>query len=295
MTEVKPSPRAVARTAAAWLLVYAVMVGAAYLLRMPASDWYHHFLPRYDLDDYPPLIYALLAVLPSLPFLSGLTLTALLFALWRRAARWEHVLAAFTAMPLYWTLWLGQVDAVPMLGLTFLPWGIPLVLLKPQVALWYTWAWWRRQPKKWLIALGAVAFGLLTLVVWGLWPLRYKTPGTMASVYNLSLWATWWPLALLALLGALLERDPDRAMALGALGVPYLQGCSYIVLLPALARLRGWRLALAWLTTWTAVLTLVWGDAARPLAALFPATLWALLAWEAYHSRERERALAGAV
>ena len=272
----------IARASMAWLAIYAVMVGISTFLPVPASDWYYHWLPRYKLYDYPPWAHVLLFFLPSLPFLSGLTLTATLFVLWRRQARWMHLLAVFTAMPLYWTLWLGQVDAVPLLGLTFLPWGIPLALLKPQVAIWFTWAWWRKRPDKWWIALGGVAFLVLTFLIWGWWPGKMGVPETAGSVYNLSLWSVWWPLGLIALLGALIEPDPDRAMALGALAAPYIQGCSYLVLLPALTRLNGWLLGFVWITTWSSVLMLAWGDAARPLAALFPLTLWAALAWQEY-------------
>jgi hypothetical protein len=271
-----------ARLMVVWLAVYALMVGISVLLPVPGGDWYNHWLPRQNLYDYPPWVAVLLFFLPSLPFLSGLTLTAMFLAMWKRQARWIHIMAAFTAMPLYWTLWLGQVDAVPMLGLMFLPWGIPLVLLKPQVAVWYTWTWWRKRPDKWRIVLGVLVFIGSTFLVWGWWPASKAVPATITSVYNLSLWKLWWPLGLAAAIGALLESDPDRAMALGAMASPYIQGSSYLVLLPALARLNGWTLVLVWATTWSSVLVLALGDAARPLAALFPLTLWTALAWQEY-------------
>ena len=128
-----------------------VMVAVGTLIYVPGSDWVHHWQPRYEINSYPPWILWLLALLPDLPFLSGLTLTILLYTLWRRKANKWHILAAFSAMPLFWTLWLGQIDAIPLLGLALLPWGIPLVLLKPQVAVWYTWAWWRQRSDRWLI------------------------------------------------------------------------------------------------------------------------------------------------
>jgi len=279
-TQTKDRLWRIARASLAWLAIYALMVGLGAVLPVPASDWYHHFLPRKV--DYPPLVLVLLALLPSVPFLSGLTLTALLAALWKRHARPVHILAAFTTMPLFWTLWLGQLDAVPMLGLAFLPWGIPLVLVKPHVAVWYVWAWWRQQPHKWKIVLGVAAFVALTFVIWGWWVPRTSALANTTTVYNVSLWKVWPPLGIVAMLAALLERDPDRAMALGALGVPYLQGVSYLVLVPALARLSGWLLLLVWLASWAALAALAWGDAARPLAALFPLTLWAVLAWQEY-------------
>ena len=269
-----------------WLVTYAVMVGLAYFLQLRGDDWWVYFLPRHDLYDYPPLIHVLLFLIPSLPFLTGLTLTALLFCVQQRGGKWWHILAVFSALPLFWVLSLAQVDAVPTLGLACLPWGLPLVMLKPQVGIWYTWCWWRTRPDKWRIVAGVGLFLALTFVIWGPWPLQWRPPASASSFYNLSLWRLWWPLGALALVGAVLERDPDRAMALGALGIPYAQGASYFILLPALTRLRGWKLAVVWGASWLPGLVVFLGDAVRPVGALFPLVLWAMLAWEAWQRRE---------
>ena len=77
--------------------------------------------------------------------------------------------------------------------------------------------------------------------------------GFFQTVYDLSIWRIHWSFGLIALIGALLETDPDRAMALGALAAPYLQGYSYIVLLPVMTRLSGWTLIFVWLTSWAGV------------------------------------------
>ncbi len=277
-----------------WVAAYFFMVWVSGFFRVRGTDWYDNFRPRQDLYDYPPWLYVLLALLPDLPFLSGLTLTALLFVLWRRQAKLPHILLAFASLPVVWVLTLAQVDAVPMLGLALLPWGIPLVMLKPQVGFWYVWAWWRQRPDRWKIALGTLAFVALTFVIWGLWPLRWHPPATVENIHNISLWKTCWPLAVVALIGALVEPDPDRAMALGALAVPYIQGASYIVLLPALTRLRGPALVIVWATTWIAAFVLLVGEWLHPWQALFPFALWAALAWQAWaeHRRKKHEAVA---
>ena len=257
-----------------WIFVYFIMVFLGYLIDVPGSDWYHHWEPRYEIDSYPPWVNILLDMLPGLPFLSGLTLTIMLFVLWRRKANIWHFLAVFTSMPLYWTLWLGQVDAVPILGLALLPWGIPLVLLKPQVAIWYAWVWWKKRPDKWVIALGWALFVLLTFVIWGFWPLNFSNPAAFRTVYDLSLWQFHWLFGVIVIAGALLESDPERAMALGALGALYIQGASYIVLLPTLTRFSGMSLLIIWLTTWAGAASIFLGDSARPLATLFPISIW---------------------
>ena len=269
-----------------WSAIYFFMVGVSVFLPIRAPDWYLYFLPRQNIYDYPPWLSVLLALIPALPFLSGLTLTGLFYALWRRRARPLHILAAFTTMPVYWVLWQGQVDVVPLLGLLSLPWGIPLVLLKPQVAVWPLWTWWRAHSNKWLIATGTLAFLGLTMIIWGPWPLVIRPPVTIDAPYNLSLWRVWWPLGVLAVMGALLEKDPDRAMALGALAAPYLQGASYFMLVPTLARLRGRALGLVWLTSWASLLVNAFGDAVRPVGALFPIAVWVALFWSARQTRE---------
>ena len=78
-------------------------------------------------------------------------------------------------------------------------------------------------------------------------------------------------------------------MALGALAAPYIQGASYIVLLPAMTRLKGWTLGFAWLMSWISLLAIPFGDSTRPLAMLFPITLWALLFWQEWEEKKALR------
>jgi hypothetical protein len=74
-------------------------------------------------------------------------------------------------------------------------------------------------------------------------------------------------------------RDIDVSMALGSLASPYVQGNSYIMLLPAFARLQGWPLIIAWMASWSGLFALLLSDAGRWLSALFPITMWVLLTW----------------
>lgn len=266
-----------------WILIYFLMVGVGAILQVPGSDWYTHWEPRFEINAYPPWVEWLLFLLPSLPFLTGLTLTAVGLSLYLRKAHPWHYIAVYSSMPLFWTLWLGQIDAVPLLGIALLPWGIPLVMMKPQVGFWYVWAWWKMHKDRVWIVLGVLAFLILTLIIWGWWPARFTLPVPFDSAYDLSGWRISVVLGLVALLGAILENDPDRSMALGALAAPYLQGASYIVLLPALTRLRGWKLLIAWLTSWASLLVLFLGDEVRPIAIIFPITLWILLRLQTKH------------
>ena len=270
----------------AWLLIYALMVGVAFLVPVPGSDWMHHFEANYLLEVYAPWVALLPWVIPGLPYLTALTLTGLLYVMWRRRATTWQAAAVFTAMPLYWCIWLGQIDIVPVLGLAFLPWGLPLALAKPQVTIWYLWVWWRQHRRRWIIALAGVAFLGLSLLIWGWWPGKMVLPPTYNTNYNLSAWRIHWILGLGLALAALFEKDADRAMALGALAAPYVQGNSYLILLPVLSRLRGKALLLVWLSSWTGVLAVFW-DVLRPVAMAFPIALWlALFIGERAQSRK---------
>lgn len=264
------------RALAPWVAIYALMVGLAYLVPVGGSDWVHHFKPRNMV--FIPWTEILSFILPDLPFLTALTLTALAYCMWSRKATAWQMAAAFCALPLFWCIWLGQVDAVPMLGLALLPWGIPLALVKPQATLWFLWVWWRNRQDRWVIALGTLAFLGLSLVIWGWWPVeRRELPLTFFSSYNLSVWRIHWALGIIFVIGALFENDPERAMALGILASPYVQGNSFLILLPLLNRLKGWSLLTVWLISWLGVLALVLGDNARLLAMFFPLSLWLAL------------------
>jgi hypothetical protein len=268
-----------------WLTLFGLALVMMSFLPTPGADFHP---PDAPFIDYPPWITLLVFSVRSVAIANALTLTALAFALWRYNAKPIHYLLAFTSMPLYANLWLSQYEFIPLFGIILLPWSLPLAITKPQVAAWGVLAWWLRQPSKWKIA-GAVMLGvLLSFLVYGWWPSRLQTPTTLHTYYNLSAWYWGGTIAgVIAVIAALWvacrTRDVDQAMALGALATPYIQSHSYLLLLPALARLSGWRLILVWLTSWSGLATLVGGDAWRGLALLFPLSTWAALFWMYRH------------
>ena len=275
---------------AGWAGVFVVAYIAMLFVKVPAVDWYD-FFATHRYPDFPPWIVILMWPVRSLTTQNALTLTVLAYALWRYQAKPLHYALAFTAMPVYWNLWLGQIDYIPLLGMIWLPWGLPLAAAKPQVAIWGALAWWLRRSDRWKIAAFVIAGLVLSLLVYGWWPLRLTLPVTYYTAYNLSAWR-WGGIAggMLAVAAALYvtfrQRDIDASLALGALASPYVQGNSYLLLLPAFARLSGWRLWLAWLLSWSGVVALLLGDAGRPLIAVFPVTMWALLSWGATRPAE---------
>jgi hypothetical protein len=283
-------PRRLALILAGWAGVFVVAYIAMLFVKVPGVDWYD-FFATHRYPDFPPWIVILMWPIQSLTTQNALTLTVLAYALWRYQAKPIHYALAFTAMPVYWNLWLGQIDYIPLLGMIWLPWGLPLAAAKPQVAIWGALAWWLRRTDRWKIAAFVIAGFVLSLLVYGWWPLHLTLPVTYYTAYNLSAWRWGGVVAgVLAVAGALFvtfrQRDIDASMALGALASPYVQGNSYLLLLPAFARLSGWRLLLAWLASWSGVAALLLGDAGRPLIAVFPVTMWALLTWGAIRPAE---------
>jgi hypothetical protein len=266
----------------AWSAVLSLAYASMHAVDVPAADWHTEWAGERAFAVYPPWIAIVMWPVRSLALQNGLTLTVLAYALWRYRARPVHYLAAFTAMPVYWNLWLGQQEYIPLLGLLWLPWGLVLAAIKPQLAVWGALAWWLRRADRWKVLAWFAAGIALSFAVYGWWPSRLELPVTYFSPYNLSAWRWGGPLAgaaavALALLVAFRTRDIDRSLAMGALASPYVQGNSYLLLLPALARLSGWRLLVGWLCSWAAALALLLGDAGRPLASLFPVAIVVLL------------------
>ncbi len=280
---------------AGWAGVFVLACLAMQFVKVPAADWYHDYadFAHRQYLVYPPWIAIVMWPVRSLTVQNALTLTVLAYALWRYEARPIHYLLAFTAMPLYWNLWLGQQDYIELLGMIWLPWGLPLVALKPQLAIWGALAWWLRRTDRWRIAALAAGGAVLSLVIYGWWPGRLQLPVTYYTFYNLSAWR-WGGVAagVLAVAFALYmtfkARDIDASMALAALAAPYVQGNSYLLLLPAFARLSGWPLIVAWLASWSGLVALLLGDMARPLIALFPIVMWAALTWQATRPAEAD-------
>ena len=86
---------------------------------------------------------------------------------------------------MFWVLWWGQIDGLAILGITLgylslerkslglLVCGLLLATLKPQIGLIPILAiWWWSDPKiRWRSLLIVLICGLLSVYIWGLWPL----------------------------------------------------------------------------------------------------------------------------
>ena len=242
------------RVALTWLLLTAVFTAATCFLpcQLPlAFDWLHFFENAHNIPAYyPPWTGLVLRWLPW-PLLIGLTLSTYTIAVVRRARSGASAVSAFITFPLWWCLFLGQIDGLVLLGVMGLPWLTPLALMKPQVACFAILA-----KRKYLIV--AVCFVLLSCVIWGFWPAKlftYRQEGR--ERWDVAL--RWYGLPLaIAALWLVTGWNADKLMLAGACVTPHLIPYHLLPLMPAIARLSWpWALAVV-VASWAPALTEQW-------------------------------------
>ena len=176
---------------------------------------------------------------------------------------------AILSLPTLWVIFIGNLDGFALAGLALLPWGAPLVLIKPQIAAFALLA-------KRSSLVVAVIWLLLSFLIWGFWPLTWRVMFTSAWkvewVQDIALFP-WGLLIALPLLW-LSRGDEDLLMAAGSLCTPHLFPYHFIVLMPALARMRWpWMLA-TWAISFTPLLANWLGPAAWHFGNLLGVFFW---------------------
>jgi len=274
-----------------WRALVFIIIGAVILLpltsRLPTVgwEWRLHVEGLFN-DTYPPWLQPGIKPLTIWPervglwLLYGAFMTALGILTVRAAAgqsRASMLSAAALALltPLVpMLLWEGNMAMVVVIGMAFLPFGIPWALVQPHLAAFALLA-----RRKWII--WAAVFGVLTILIWGLWPLQ--TFGLLGKSTGHPIAMGWmaigWPaLAIGLLMLPFTNANPYRLMALGTFLLPYVMAVHMILLVPAIGELKGWRrlllFGLAWFTLLTPTLYIVW---AKYLTMLFPFAVWWLL------------------
>ena len=246
---------------------------------MIGFDWIHFFSTKVSPPFYPPWTTWVLQGL-SWPLLLGLTLTAFGIASFQRARYRLSVALAFFSLPLLWTLFLGQLDGLALMGVLGLPWLAPLALIKPQVSLFAFGA--RRSS---LLALVAVL--VLSFLLWGYWPAQMLAHESYLAegryVNNISLGLYGLPLFLATVWAS--RGDPDMLMLSGSFITPYLIPYSFLPLTPAIARLHPAVAFIAVLLSWLPLSANWLGDSGWWLGWLFIAWTWIHLANARYRKK----------
>jgi hypothetical protein len=231
-------------------------------------DWKYFF----SIGSIPPLWtpWAKVTVqFLTYPLLIAITLTAIVI----RTYQYNHsplpAILACISLPTVWVIILGNLDGLVLLGLLILPVGVPLVLLKPQLAAFSLLA------KKSYLVAGAIWF-VISLLIWGLWPLNFlvvSTPG-WASEWTQEVSLFPWGILLAIPLLWLSRKDQDLLMIAGSFATPHLFPYHFVLVMPALGRLKtGWML-LAWALSWSPLLANWLGDTAWHFTNFFALFLW---------------------
>ena len=241
------------KAVAVWcvLAVLFTFLGQAIPTSQPfAFDWNIFFEGGHNVPAfYPPWTQFIVSEL-SYSTLVGITLATFSVAVLLRMKTLSSGIIAFVNLPLFWTVFLGQLDGIALLGVIGLPWLVPLALMKPQIASFAILA--RRSTMK-----IAALFLAVTLAVWPLWPLgalTYHTNPAEEWPQDVSLGWLGGPVVIWLLM-TMPRGDVDWWMLAGATVTPFLLPYNLLPLMPAIARLPvGWAIAAA-LASWLPLLS----------------------------------------
>jgi len=235
------------RTTIVWIMLFLLLYVVGRFLPEGFNwrlDFSRGVLPSWWVPWARPLISLL-----NLPLVFSLTVTAIAMRCYQRSKSFLPVLLAVLSLPTLWVFFLGEVAGLPLAGLLCLPWAVPFVLLKPQLAAFALLSRW-----KWFLA--ACLWLLLSLAFWGPWPLDLlivqSSEWKAMHPQDISLFP--WGVLIAAPLMWFSRGDEDLLMAAGSFATPHLFPYHFIVLMPSLARMsRPWMLG-TWLLCWTPLL-----------------------------------------
>ena len=131
----------IVRRGAAWL-VMAVALGIVATFLPLGFDYVHVFHPHIIPIFYVPWTDGLMYLLPW-PILVSATVMALVIAVQRHGGSPLTIALAILSLPTMWTLLIGQLEGVALLGLLLLPWSLPVIFIEH-----------RHKIKRWLWAVG---------------------------------------------------------------------------------------------------------------------------------------------
>ncbi|MHB8113956.1 MAG: hypothetical protein ACYDHA_10930 [Bellilinea sp.] len=141
--------------------------------------------------------------------------------------------------------------------------------MKPQLAAFALLA-----KKRSMIA--GVVWGLISLALWGLWPLNFMNTLTpewrVEWVQDISLFP-WGIIIALPLLW-LSRGDEDLLMAAGSFVTPHLFPYHFILLMPSLARMNPIWMVVTWFVSWTPLLANWVGPIGWRMGNVLAACIW---------------------
>lgn len=264
-------------------LTVMVMVTAMVHLYIPpipplAYDWLTSFSQSVPIH-YPPWTVFVVGLL-NWPLLCGVTMGAVACAVFKHRGHLVSSAAAMLSLPVWWTLLTGQLDGVVLLGLLYLPYAMPLALLKPQIAIFGI-----LTQRKHVIVLVVVL--VISFAVWGLWPLNFNNVNTQDGHTGYGVHPRQISLGLLGIpVGVVLlwlsRGDPEMMMLASSMCTPYWLFYNLLPAIPAIARLKPRHAIVAAVLSWLPFSATWLGPAGWWFMWLFVGWLWYCL----YQQRE---------
>lgn len=246
---------------------------------MIGFDWTQFYSQGIVPTFYPPWTQIIVNQL-TWPFLIGLTLTGFTLAVIKRSVHPVSIAMAFFSLPLMWTLFLGQLEGIVLVGLLGIPWLAPLALVKPQVSIFAFGA-----TKKYILV--AIIFLLISILIWGLWPINtlnvesFYAEGRYPQNIGLGLWGL--PIALVAIWFS--RGDMDMLMLSGTFMLPHLIPYNLLPVIPAIARLNPKTAIIAVIFSWLPMAANWIGPIGWWFGWLNIIWMWGCLAYDRYSPR----------
>ncbi len=247
------------------LFVFLYCVG----LFIPAGfDWADSFAKGHVPQLWTPWTKVVIRFL-NWPLVVAITLFSVIFRAYRYNRSPIPAALAVLSLPTIWVLFLGNLDGLVLLGLIFMPWGVPLAAMKPQLAAFALLA-----NKKSILA--GIIWGGITLLIWGLWPMNFlmvQNPGWKVEwVQDIALFP-WGAIIALPLLW-FSRGDEDLLMAAGSFVTPHLFPYHFILLMPALGRMKPFWMVLTWFISWTPLIANWVGPIGWHMGNVLAACVW---------------------
>ncbi|GAB4579658.1 MAG: hypothetical protein Fur0022_23960 [Anaerolineales bacterium] len=219
------------RKLAPWGLLFTILAIFFYFLP-PSIDFAgfyraaHTPLAPYSLPDFavhnPPWFLLPLFPLTILPETLGRTLNNLLNVLAvvllvrHLKGNTLAMCAALCSPSLLATNIVSNIEWMPILA-ALIPgaWGVPWLVIKPQVTSLLIILYWRRAKWKLTYFLPLALFILVSFLIWGLWPLDLRSLPDDFQRWNISLWPWSLPVGLFAFWKAWKSTNPADELRWG--------------------------------------------------------------------------------
>jgi hypothetical protein len=231
-------------------------------------DWKHYFGIKVLPPFWLPWTWPILDFISPQALSSAAILGTALRIYQLRGSMWRLPLAILS-LPMLWVLFKSDVDGLALVGLVTLPYGVPLLLLKPQLGAFALLASRRN-------FLAGAIWGLISVLIWGFWFTRLQLVGGaqwhLDWPQDISLFP-WGILIALPLLW-LGRGDEDMLMAAGSFVTPHLFPYHFVLVMPAVVRMSLPWAILCWAMSFTPLLANWYGPLAWHFGNLFGLCLW---------------------